>query len=240
MGGRIPSRERASGQGSTFRFTLRVAGRRPRRPHAASRRRRPQLARPARAGRGRQRHQPPHPRGNARPLGMQPTRDGVGRREALRAGSRARASRSRWCCSTSHMPEMDGFTLAERIRRADAGGATLMICRRPFGARRPRCAAAAVGIAAYLTKPVKPSALARRDRDGSLGRDALRLERQRPRRRHDPRWRPSPAAHPAGRGQRGQPEAGRRACWRSGLPVDVAATAARRSTPSSGSRSTWS
>ena len=60
-------------------------------------------ARPAGAGRGRQRHQPPHPRGDADQLGHEARRPSTAAAAALAAhasGPRPRASRSRWCCST--------------------------------------------------------------------------------------------------------------------------------------------
>src|SRR5207253_2677194 len=61
----------------------------------------------------------------------------------------------------AHMPEVDGFMLAERIREhPDLTGATVMMLSsacQPVDARRCQ----ELGLAAYLTKPIKQADLYR-------------------------------------------------------------------------------
>ncbi|HSB69367.1 MAG TPA: response regulator [Candidatus Methylomirabilis sp.] len=59
----------------------------------------------------------------------------------------------------AHMPDMDGFDLAERIRRtpALAGATILMLSSADPPGTRSRCQA--LGVAAYLTKPITQSEL---------------------------------------------------------------------------------
>ena len=75
-------------------------------------------------------------------------------REARRAGSPYRL-----VLSDAHMPEVDGFALAEEIRRDPAlGGAVIMMLTSgDHPDETARCEA--LGIAAYLLKPVKQSEL---------------------------------------------------------------------------------
>ena len=107
------------------------------------------------------------------------------------------------------MPEMDGFTLAERIKQEpELVGATLMMLS-SANRREDAARCRELGVAAYLTKPVRQSTLL----------DAIMTQPRRERR--PPRitpslWPPRPrrqraggrAPAPAGRGQRGQPAAG--------------------------------
>ena len=86
-------------------------------------------------------------------------------------------------------------------------------------------------MAAYLTKPIKQAELYRAIL-AALGRpDAEARAAPRP----APPQRPATAAaHPAGRGQSGQPNAGRAACWRNrAIPSSLPAMAGKPSQPSS-------
>jgi CheY-like chemotaxis protein len=56
------------------------------------------------------------------------------------------------------MPEMDGFTLAERIRLGSAARATLMMLS-SAGRREDAERCRALGVAAFLTKPIRQSTL---------------------------------------------------------------------------------
>ena len=120
-------RERA-GQGSTFHFTvrLRVVARLERRGDPQARP--PTLDGLRGAGGGRQRHQPPDPRRDARPAGgcgPTPWRAAGRPRWHCSSRPRRRGRRSRWCCSMPHMPDVDGFAVAERdqARPAHSPGA---------------------------------------------------------------------------------------------------------------------
>ena len=174
---------------------------------------------PARAGRGRQRHESAHPRRRCCALAACSRPWSTAAAAALAALEQARARpacRSRWCCSTRMMPEMDGFDAGRAdpsaTRRSPARPLMMLLVGRAGAADAARCRE--LGVAAYLTKPIKQSDLldaivtalgappASRD-----GRGARAVRAQRPRGRA--------AAHPAGRGQRRQSAAGGRACWRS-------------------------
>jgi signal transduction histidine kinase/DNA-binding response OmpR family regulator len=92
--------------------------------------------------------------------GMKPTAVGDGKK-ALAVMKRATASRQAYplVLLDANMPEMDGFTLAEKIKKNDAlTGATIMMIsssRRQGDAERCR----EVGISLFLLKPVKQSSL---------------------------------------------------------------------------------
>ena len=120
MGGTIALTSR-EGHGSIFTFTIAAARRRradgvEARPAGAGRRH----AGPARAGRRRQRHQPPHPRRDAAPVGLRAdARRRTARRRSPRSTRRA-AGREPFdlLLVDVHMPGIDGFTLLERARGA--------------------------------------------------------------------------------------------------------------------------
>ena len=118
-------------------------------------------ARLARAGRGRQRHQPPHPRAKCCRWGMRRRRRTAARRRWRRWRKRPRpASRSPWCYSMVTCRAWTASTLAEQIRRRpELAGVTLMmlLVGRPCGGTCGRCRQ--LGIGAYLMKPVKQSEL---------------------------------------------------------------------------------
>ncbi len=114
-----------------------------------------------------------------------------------------------------HMPEMDGLTLAQQIRGIDA---TLPLVL--FSSLGRREIGDIDGLfTAYLAKPIRQSQLF-----DTLVSLLAHDEAPKPRRRADqadarPRHGRAPsAAHPAGRGQRGQPEARDAAAAADGLP----------------------
>ena len=117
-------------------------------------------ARAAGADRGRQRHQPPHPRGDADQLGMRPRAvDGGAAALAVLAAAAAAGEPFPLVLLDGHMPEMDGFTLAARIQ-ADpqlAGATVLMLTSAGQPDDVARCRQ--LGMRAYLTKPVRQSEL---------------------------------------------------------------------------------
>ena len=115
----------------------------------------------ARAGRGRQRDQSPHPREMLRSWRMQPDAWShpapTALAEMLRAARRGHAFPL--VLLDGMMPEMDGFMVAEKIReQAELAGATVMMLSSamPAGAAA-RCRE--LGVASYLTKPVSQSDL---------------------------------------------------------------------------------
>ncbi len=95
-----------------------------------------------------------------RAWGMQPTLAGTAQ-EALRLLHEATEQRQFFplILTDAHMPEMDGFTLVERIRQNPqlASAATLLLTSSQQTADVVRCRQ--LGIAVYLIKPIKPAEL---------------------------------------------------------------------------------
>jgi PAS domain S-box-containing protein len=91
---------------------------------------------------------------------MRPTAVGSGR-EALEELARAEREGNPYplVLLDSQMPEMDGFALAEQIRKRPrlAGASIMMLTSGPRPGDRARCTA--LGLSAYLTKPIKQSDL---------------------------------------------------------------------------------
>ncbi len=91
---------------------------------------------------------------------MRPTAVGSGR-EALEELARAERGGKPYplVLLDSQMPEMDGFALAEQIRKHPrlAGASIMMLTSGPRPGDRERCSA--LGLSAYLTKPIKQSDL---------------------------------------------------------------------------------
>ena len=158
MGGRIWLESR-TGQGSTFHFTARFGPPSGPVPHSAR-------TEPARV------HDLPvlivdDNATNRRILeemlanwGMRPTAV-EGGRQALAALERARASGSPFALVLldAMMPEMDGFMLVEQLRRGpDPLGATLMMLS-SANRREDAARCRELGVASYLTKPVRQSTL---------------------------------------------------------------------------------
>jgi CheY-like chemotaxis protein len=81
--------------------------------------------------------------------------------EALAALAAARRSGRGFALAVvdAHMPEMDGFTLADTIRQTPDLAGTTVIMLTSAGQRGDAARCREVGIAAYLTKPVKQSEL---------------------------------------------------------------------------------
>ena len=116
--------------------------------------------RPARPGRGRQRHEPAILQEMLANWGMKPTVV-EGGREALAALEQARAAGEPFALVLldAMMPEMDGFTLAERIRQdSELVGATLMMLS-SANRREDAARCRELGVASYLTKPIRQSTL---------------------------------------------------------------------------------
>ncbi len=143
-----------------------------------------------------------------------------GGREALAALERARATGSPFALVLldAMMPEMDGFTLAERIRQdPEPMGPTLMMLS-SANRREDAARCRELGVSTYLTKPIRQSTLLDAIMT-TLGTSATTLDR------HAPHGRPArvgcgPARAPAaaGRGQPGQPAAGCQPAGEAGPP----------------------
>ena len=170
--------------------------------------------------------------------GMKPTVV-EGGRAALAALEQARGSGSPFALVLldAMMPEMDGFTLAERIRQdPELVGATLMMLS-SANRREDAARCRELGVASYLTKPIRQSTLL--DAIMTALGPSLSLEG-----RAASAARPAPGG-PARRSGSCWPRTTRStrgwrsACWRSGaIRSWWSATAARRWRPSTGSRST--
>ena len=159
MGGDDRGRERGSGAGSTFRFTIR-----PPRPPAPLRAAVTSAGRPrcaaARAGRGRQRHQPAHPRRRSSTPGACRSRASESRgsrpcRGCARPASRLRPRHPRLADAG------DGrLALARRIRADARLGAARLLILLHLARRGEARAERARGLSPrYLDKPVKQSQL---------------------------------------------------------------------------------
>ena len=206
-------RERASGEGSTFHFTIRAA------PAAAPPRAAATWPARSRSLRGKRLLIVDDNATNRRILAAQTRRVGhaaAGDRVAARGASgwlRARRAVRRGHPRHAHAgdgrPGAGASASAQTARRGDAAAGAADLAR--AGARRDASSSA---FAAYLTKPIKPSQLfdaLMRPSSATSPRTAPPRRRRRTRSSTAAGRAPS-AAHPAGRGQRRQPEAGRCAC----------------------------
>ncbi len=171
----------------------------------------------ARADRGRQRHQSPHPRrAQVEMWQMQPT----SRPRPWKPWSWLRQGQAfDVAILDMQMPDMDGLALAREIR-ALAGPASQHAAGAADLAGTARGRRRTADFAAFLTKPVKPSALF----DVLVGIftgqpcACCRARRREPAQFDAGMGQETAAAHPAGRGQRHQPEAGAAAAGAPGLP----------------------
>ena len=143
---------------------------------------------------------------------LQPTVVAGGRRGAAACcGKRREEGRPfRLVLTDAHMPEIDGFSLAEQIKDDPDLGSTVIMMLTSGDQPDDVARCQELGIAAYLLKPVKQSELF----------DAIMLalgvataEDEACRSPAETRRATPPAAHPAGRRQPGESEAGRRPCW---------------------------
>ena len=136
------------------------------------------------------------------------------------------------------MPELDGIEFAAR-RSREPPTERAPTCR-SSSSPRSAFATARSRVAAWLAKPVKPSALHDTIANVLLGRrrPAVAARREPPSARD--RWAASSAAHPARRGQRGEPEARPAAAGPAELQGRGGRGRARRpSAPSSTTATTW-
>jgi PAS domain S-box-containing protein len=83
--------------------------------------------------------------------------DGGAAALAALAGAEANGRPFRLVLLDGHMPGMDGFALAERIRGQYAGVTVMMLTSADQGGGAARCRA--LGVASYLVKPISPSDL---------------------------------------------------------------------------------
>ena len=208
------------GQGSTFHFTIRAE------PAAAPAAGAPRTGRTAAApagaapaDRGRQRHQPPHPEPANRKVGPAARATRPRPREAL--AWVARGDPFDVAILDMHMPEMDGLALAAELRQLRSPQALPLVLFTSLGRRE--VGADGADFAGAPDQALKPSQLF--DVLNSLfaasaagpGQPAAPGRRARGRIRRAP-GRASPAAHPAGRRQRREPEAGPAPAGPDGLP----------------------
>ncbi len=209
MGGRMWAESEGPGKGSTFLVHDRGAGRRAAGEPAPRLRRRPaRAAGQARPDRRRQRDQPAHPRAADRASGA--WRRATPSRRARRCAGSTAGERFDLAILDMHMPEMDGLALARRIRAA--APKLPLVLFSSLGRREAGDAESLFdGLPGQADAPVAPVRHA-----GQPARARARGRSRRPRAaaaaaRPEHGGAP-PAAHPARRGQRREPEAGACAC----------------------------
>ena len=216
-------RERAGpGQPLPLHRALRPAGD-GRRPTAAAA---GEAARPARAGRRRQRHEPPHPRGDADPLADAADH---GRRRAggagrAGAGGARWASRIRWCCSTRRCRRWTASRWPSRSSGVPGSPAPsiMMLTSAARPGDRARCRE--LGYRALPDQAVKQSDLL----DAIMGALGGRAPaKTRPLAGAARPEAGAAAARAAGRGQRRQPAAGGAACSRRRATASMVASNGR-------------
>ena len=223
-------RARARARRSTFTIEAPVAELPPS-AAARLRRRAARAAGQARAGRRRQRDQPPRARAADGQVGHGVARHRVAR--ARRCAGSTAASAFDLAILDMHMPEMDGARAGARASAQRTPTLPLVLFS-SLGRREAGDTEALFD--AYLAKPLRQSQLF----DTLVGAARARRARRRPRRRAGqaaarPEHGGAPsAAHPARRGQRREPEARAAPAAADGLPRRPrVATASRRSSRSS-------
>ena len=163
---------------------------------------------PARPGRGRQRDQPPHPRGWLRGWRTEPTVV-AGGLEALDALWRASASGRPFplVVLDARMPGIDGLVLAERILQSPELSPTriILLTSDDLHGEVPRFRE--LGIAAYAMKPVQQEELLEIDLPGALPAGSERGATDRPAR---PAGEDGPPRSPP---NRPHPPPGCASCW---------------------------
>ena len=224
--------QRRAGRGQPLRRQhrrARGAGRRGQRSRAAALDR---AARQGRADRRRQRHEPAHPDCPAAPVGDDRARNRLaGRGDRLGARRRARRRRARRPVDAGHGRVGLAAALGDLTdpHRLPVIVVSSLGDREAAPAERRRLAHEA---GKTVTAPGRPPRRPRR-RGRGRGPRTARVER-------DPARRPPPAAHPAGRGQRGEPEARAPAAAASWATARTwPATVWRQSRRSSGAPTTW-
>ena len=240
MGGRIERHERGRGWAATSASqSERSPPKRPRPTPPRSERRAAVASRQAGARGGRQRHQPPHPHRAPRGLGHAVAGDRTRPLEALawirgRRALRHRHPRHAHAGDGRRGPGAGDPRASRRARRCSWSSSRRSAAARRAPRRRasPRTCTSRSSRLSSSTRwpPSWPTS-----RSTCAKREARLAPSSTP-----TMARPSPAADPPGRGQRGQPEAGARGCSaRWATAPTWRPTGSRRSTPSSGRRTTW-